>query len=248
MADVITYDHTFGSLPGPVPLSDLDDNFGNVSDALASLNTFSNYLLDTGAADAYVVTLGAGTTASLANGLMIQMKAVNTNTAASTLNFNGTGAKAIKNMDGSALTAAQIAANAIMSLIYSASATAWLLLTPCTLIDSYTATLTGCTTAPTTTVRYTKSYNVVTLNVPGWNAVSNATTKTYTGMPAAIRPARQQGYQLIGCIDNGGGKVPGRIDITAAGVIDFYPSLATNSWTNSGSAIADDFELSYTLA
>ena len=130
MAAVVTYDHDFGGLSSPIPTSYLDDDFGNAADALASLNTFSNYLLDTGAANAYVVTLGAGLTATLTNGLMIQVKIANANTTASTLNFNGTGAKSIKNIDGSAPVAGQLPASSIVTFIYSTSGTAWFLMTP----------------------------------------------------------------------------------------------------------------------
>ncbi len=150
MAKVINYDHTFGGLSSPIPTSDLDDNFGNVEAAMASLNTFSNYLLDTGAADAYAVTLDAGTSATLTNGLMIQVKIANANTTASTLNFNGTGAKSIKNIDGAATVAGQLPGGGFVTFIYSTSASAWILLTPSPTKVSGNFSASGSITAGTT--------------------------------------------------------------------------------------------------
>ena len=54
---------------------------------------------------------------------------------------------------------------------------------------SFTATLTGCTTAPTATVLYVVTDNLVTLTIPSVSATSNATTCTLTGLPAYIQPA-----------------------------------------------------------
>lgn len=130
MADVVTFDHTFGGLSSPIPTSYLDDNFGNVGDALADLNTFGNYLLDTGAVNAYVVTLAAGLSGALTNGLQIQVKIANENTDVSTLNYNGTGAKSIKNLDGTGVVPGQLPSGAIVNFVYSSAATSWLLTTP----------------------------------------------------------------------------------------------------------------------
>jgi len=64
----------------------------------------ANYAVDTGAANAYVVTLG--TTPTLADGLEVVFKAANASTGASTLNVNALGAKAILHSDGTALITA----------------------------------------------------------------------------------------------------------------------------------------------
>jgi len=99
---------------GNVPASYLDTNFALIS----NYNTFSNYLVDSGAANAYVVTFPAGTTGSLAAGLLINFKAGADNTGASTLAVNGMTAKNITNYDATALAAGQIKAGAIVSVIY----------------------------------------------------------------------------------------------------------------------------------
>jgi hypothetical protein len=57
---------------------------------------------------------------------------------------------------------------------------------------SFTGTLTGCTTAPTATVNWSRSGNMICMEVPALNAVSNSVGCTITGVPATLTPARTQ--------------------------------------------------------
>lgn len=118
MAVVINYAHTFGGLSSPIPTSYLDDNYDDVSSALASLNTFGNYYVDTGATNAYAITTAVGETLVLSAGLLIQFKASNANTGASTLSINGGPAKSIVNLDGTALAFNQIVGSQITTVQY----------------------------------------------------------------------------------------------------------------------------------
>ena len=99
---------------GNVPASYLDVDFALIADA----GTFSNYFVDTGAENAYVVTFATGETGSLSAGLSIQFKASADNTGASTLAVNGMTAKNITNYDASALAAGQIKTGAVVSVMY----------------------------------------------------------------------------------------------------------------------------------
>ncbi len=119
---------TFAGLAPPWSLSQLDTDFGNLQTAIQSQNTFSNFAVDTGAANAYVTTPAAGTTATLTAGLLLQFKATNANTGASTLNHNALGVKNILNVNGSALGSGQIPLNGIVQVIYDG--TQFLLLNP----------------------------------------------------------------------------------------------------------------------
>lgn len=77
-----------------------------------------NYSADTGAADAYVVTLAPAATAYTA-GMPVRFIATNANTGASTIDVNGLGAKSIKlqgNSDDPA--AGDIGANQVIELFY----------------------------------------------------------------------------------------------------------------------------------
>ena len=60
---------------------------------------------------------------------------------------------------------------------------------------SFTATLTGCTTAPTCTVVWARIGNLVILSIPNNNnATSNSTSCTLTGLPTELQPARAQNF------------------------------------------------------
>ena len=80
-------------------------------------NESYNYLLETGAADAYVATM-VPTVAAYVAGQRFSLKIANTNTTASTLNVNGLGAKSIKRIDGTALVAGDLIAGMIADFRY----------------------------------------------------------------------------------------------------------------------------------
>ena len=111
---------------------------------------------------------------------------------------------------------------------------------------NFTGTLTGCTTAPTDVIYYTKIGNQVTIQAAvGFSAVvSNAVTKTITGMPAAIRPGRDM-YGTIDVIDNGGTEQKGTFSIASTGVIALFPTAARGNWTNSGNFSTEPIVITY---
>lgn len=76
----------------------------------------TRYAVDTGVADAYIVTLPYVPT--LTDGFNFSFKSVNANTGASTINVNGTGVKSIVNPDGTPIGASTFGANAIAILAY----------------------------------------------------------------------------------------------------------------------------------
>lgn len=77
-----------------------------------------NYVADTGAANAYVATL-VPALASYTAGVLVQFKATNANTTASTVNVNGLGVKTIKKLGGATdLASGDIAAGMIVELEY----------------------------------------------------------------------------------------------------------------------------------
>jgi hypothetical protein len=103
---------------GNQPLSLIDGDLTTLRDPLLALSTFANYYTDTGAANAYAITVSSPQTVSLAAGLPIQFKATNANTGASTLQINALAAKNILNPNGTALSNAQISAGAVVTVIY----------------------------------------------------------------------------------------------------------------------------------
>jgi len=117
MTAKVTIPNTFATATTAIPLSQLDNNFSNVNAAINNAITYSNYALDTGSANNYVITI-TGQTTTYAAGIAFQFKATNTNTGASTLNVNAQGTQSIVRTDGSALSAGDILAGGIVSVMY----------------------------------------------------------------------------------------------------------------------------------
>jgi len=78
----------------------------------------TDYAVDTGVADAYLVSLPY-TPSGYVDGLHVRMRALNTNTGASTINVNSLGVKSIRLIDSSVLTAGDITAGGAVDLTYS---------------------------------------------------------------------------------------------------------------------------------
>ncbi|NBT06744.1 MAG: hypothetical protein EBS54_08560, partial [Betaproteobacteria bacterium] len=117
MTKPVTIPNTFSTATNAIPLSNLDADFSAVANAINDANTYTNYALDSGAANAYVVTL-TGVSTTYQAGLQISFLATNANTTASTLNVNGQGAKSIVYPDGTALAANAIVTGGIVTCIY----------------------------------------------------------------------------------------------------------------------------------
>lgn len=114
-------------------------------------------------------------------------------------------------------------------------------------LGTYTATLTGCTTSPTVTARYVRTGNTVTIYIPSVNATSNATTCTLTGAPAAIQPARDQGFIPV-VVQNNSALLIGCARMLTTGTIDLRPgAVSATSWTNTGTKGSDFINLTYNL-
>lgn len=81
-----------------------------------------DYLVDSGAADAYVVAFASNAPTAYANGMSFKMKAANANTGASTINVNGIGVKNLTDINGSPLVEGDITTGAILHIAYDGSA------------------------------------------------------------------------------------------------------------------------------
>jgi len=123
--------NVFQNATTTIPLSQLDTNFTTVTNALNDLNNYSNFVQDTGTANAVVCNYPAGiTTTVIDTGCEITFEANNANTGATTLlvqvnSVTILAATAIKNEDGSALSGAEFRAGGIYSVIYDG--TYWVL-------------------------------------------------------------------------------------------------------------------------
>lgn len=106
---------------------------------------------------------------------------------------------------------------------------------------SFTATLTGCTTAPTCTVVWARIGNLVILWIPNNNAVSNSTSCSFTGLPTELQPARSQN-SLGAIVFDAGVAVQGGIEFSAgSGTMTLLKNAGggtgvTATFTNSATA------------
>lgn len=91
--------------------------------------------------------------------------------------------------------------------------------------SSYTASLTGCTTVPTSSITYRVDGDIVTLDIPTITGTSNTTAATLTGMPAAIRPSTARSD--VGTVTDNSGNALGRFVIETSGTITLHVGALT---------------------
>jgi len=119
MAGNVSGLHAFATDVGPIPLNLLDTNYGTQTTALNTLNNFANSYTDTGVVNALVVAPAAAQFVAYSDGLLLQVKVANTNTASVvTINVGGLGVRNIVNPDGSPLASGQLLAGSWITLQY----------------------------------------------------------------------------------------------------------------------------------
>jgi hypothetical protein len=102
---------------------------------------------------------------------------------------------------------------------------------------TFTATLTGCTTAPTGTARWAKIGNLVLLQLPAITGTSNSTGCTFTGVPSEIWTTASGGSnQSIPFIVDNSVTTNGAVSVGTSGTVQFYKgaSETTASFTAAG--------------
>lgn len=153
--------------------------------------------VDTGSANAYVLTFDANFSA-YQDGIIIYWVPANTSTSSTiTINANGLGAVNIRSLSGAALHIGAIVAGQITQIMYLGGE--FKILNSVPINGSFTGTLTGVTTTITGLCYFTLSGNVVSVRVSQDLAgTSNSTSCTITGMPTYLSPSN--GY-VIGVPD-----------------------------------------------
>lgn len=200
MAKPVNIPNTFATSTSAIPLSYLDQDFNALANATNDLATYSNYVLDTGAVNAYIANYPTSiVTSSLTAGLRLQFKAANANTGASTLNVQvnsvSIGSGAIRLSDGSVLPANAIVANAIVDVQYDGTNFQVMndpsggaeIITNLTLSGNLsvtgTSTFTGNVTANVANITTISSNTVFSSN--GAITLPNGTTAEQPGTPSA---------------------------------------------------------------
>lgn len=200
MAKPVNIPNTFATSTSAIPLSYLDQDFNALANATNDLATYSNYVIDTGAVNAYIANYPTSiVTSSLTAGLRLQFKAANANTGASTLNVQvnsvSIGSGAIRLSDGSAISANTIVANAIVDVQYDGTNFQIMndpsggteIITNLTLSGNLsvtgTSTFTGNVTANVANITTISSNTVFSSN--GAITLPNGTTAEQPGTPSA---------------------------------------------------------------
>ena len=123
--------NSFATATSTIPLSQLDTDFNTITQYLNDLNNYSNYVADTGTANAIILNYPSGiTTTTIATGTQLQFKAANANTSTTTLQVQVNSstiltAATILNEDGSTLSVNTILTSGIYTVIYNG--TNWIL-------------------------------------------------------------------------------------------------------------------------
>ena len=114
----ITIPNVFATQAGAVPASELDVDFNACSAAINDLGTYSNYAVDTGTTNAYVVTFPSNITVTLAVPLQVVLVPTHINTGPSTITINGTSVP-ITYLNGSALVGGELGMGYPIELTYN---------------------------------------------------------------------------------------------------------------------------------
>lgn len=135
---------------------------------------------DSGSANTYVVTTTGGPSGSYADGNIVEFKAVNANTGASTLNVNGIGVVNLTSSNGQSLAGGSITANTWYRALYNSTFSAWTIVAPTSLV---TTSNTISSSAPTNKVGLTAAGGVSTACVPidATYAIDQSIVPTWTG-------------------------------------------------------------------
>jgi hypothetical protein len=244
MAKPISVPNTFAGSTSAIPLVYLDQDFSTISNATNDLATYSNYVTDTGVADAYIANYPANiVTTTVTAGLRLQFKAANANTGASNLqvqvNSVSIGSGAIRLTDGTALAANTIVANAIVDVQYdgtnfqllSDSSGGKEVITDLTVSGNLAVTgTTGLTGVLTANVANITTSNITTANVATMSGTTSYTgTQTFAGSTTALAAVFQDAAE-VATVSATAATGTINYDATTQSVL-YYTTNASANWT-----------------
>ena len=249
MAKPISIPNTFAGSTSAIPLVYLDQDFSSLSNATNDLATYSNFVVDTGVADAYIANYPANiVTSTITAGLRLQFKAANANTGASTLNVQvnsvSIGSGAVKLTDGSALPANTIVANAVVDVLYdgtnfqllSDSSGGKEVITDLNVTGNLTVTgTTGLTGALTANVANITTATITTGNITTANVTTMSGTTNYTGKQTFTGSSSVLSSKFLNSLETttvSATAATGTInyDVTTQSVL-YYTTNASANWT-----------------
>jgi hypothetical protein len=184
-----------------------------------------------------ITAVGSPVVAAYASGQSFEFTPANANTAATTINIDGLGAKNIFSA-GVALIGGELLAGVPVRIKYDG--TQFNLLTPAVYAGTTASTFTFNGSGGSTgslTLTYQKIGKWVTLNLPTAQATSgtgSTNLQSNTAIPAAIRPTASQDCPCNDIHNNGGASSDaGVIRVLNTGVIQVFTNAAGAAFTNS---------------
>jgi hypothetical protein len=166
----------------------------------------------------------------------------------------GTGSGSVVRQTSAALTSPTLTTPVLgaatgTSLSLSGNATVDSLISP-KLHDegTFTFTLTGCTTSPTGTARWTRLGKMVFIRIPTMSGTSNSTGMTLTGLPASLIPANGFVHSVPVLTDNGTSDFNGQmICFSGIGTLTLQREGSIGFTSSGTKGIPSAFGITYTL-
>ena len=262
MSKPITISNTFATQPGPIPLSQLDTDFSQLSGAINDLSTYSNYYADSSvSANSISVVLPNNLLFSYVTGQTLTVRLANTNTSTAvtinvTVNSVPLAGIPVLMSDASLPPIGSLVVGAVVTLVFGATyaeiISAQGLASPILQSGTFTLTSADISGFPTISANFSKAGNIVTITATNSvSGTSTATTFYLTGIPSFLQPIRNQSNLsfLTGCLDNGAGCAASII--VFGSVISFAKVTNLTSvsglWTASGTKTSQAFTITYGL-
>ena len=201
------------------------------------------YYVDSGAADAYVITPATPAISAYEEGQRFVFRALAANTGASTLNVNALGVKTIETMDGNDLVANMIITGGIYEVTYDANGSRFVLTSPNSLTQTFSTTdmIAGTGMTGGGTLAADRTFNVI-----GGTGITANDNDIQTN-DSEIVLADLSGYDANDHIDHTAVSVIAGTGLTGGGTIAADRTL--NVIGGDGiTANADDIALSATVA
>lgn len=237
-------------------MADLNTIINGVNNNAAAITSVQqdsyNYVADAGTVNNLIISM-TPSPASYTDGMWGRTKAANTSTSTTvTVKFGSLGTKnVVIDQAGTLPTIGAIISGMHYIFEYDSTQDKCILINPSEVTGSFTVTQTGYASNPTTTFNYTilpDGNTVYFWLAATLTGTSNATTMTWTGIPAIIQPPTNQ-KNIALWVENNGTWLTGTLNPTNSSTWNLSAGIGGTPWTNTGTkAVAGGgYEYSYTI-
>lgn len=203
--------------------SSIQAGFNKLPDTTQVWGNNAHYGVDTGVADAYLVTVASTYLTSYTDGMCVKVKALNANTGAATINVNSLGVKSLTRPDGTALQVGDIVSGQSFEITYNATTGKFQLMNAYGGPAGPTGTLAGNASAGINYLAGPSIASAATLSGIWTGSQGNEMVVTGTTTTSSFGTAPQAGASRV-LIPSGGWSV-------AAGANLLVPGVASGTYT-----------------